>query len=165
MIYNDFFGTTALKDHYFDIILLPMNTFVRFPFGFLDTLFKKIKQYLSPQGLWILSNYKLPQDKPLKWKEGYYGELLVELGHGSIASEIYNLEATETHYGMHAVTYMCYNKLNRQYKLEKREIFRTANELILPKSLKKLVNDNDFTIEMFDDSSHSYVYGLAPKPS
>ncbi|MFX0061197.1 MAG: hypothetical protein ACFFC7_03355 [Candidatus Hermodarchaeota archaeon] len=161
MIYNDFFGTNALKDHSFDIILLPMNTFAGFPFGFIDTLFKKIKQYLSPKGLWIFSNYKLPQDKPLQWRKGYSGDLLVEIGQGSIALEIYNLEATETQYGMSAVTYMCYNKLTRQYKLKKREIFRTVNELIRPNFLKQLLEDNNFTIELFDDSSHSYVYGLA----
>ncbi|MHA2363508.1 MAG: hypothetical protein ACXAC7_06095 [Candidatus Hodarchaeales archaeon] len=94
-------------------------------------------------------------------QDRHSGELSVELGQEPIAGEYYNFKAKKTSYGAQAVTYMCLNRLTSKYQLKKHEIYRTVREFIQPNSFKKLIEENGFNIKLFDDSSHSLIYGLS----
>lgn len=164
LIYDNFLTTSGLKETSFDIILLPMNTLPSFSYNSLETLFTCVKKYLSKDGMFLLSNYKIPNQTRLRElmsrSQGYSGELDLELGSGFIASEHYDLPAIQTDYGAYIVTYVCFNTFSRNYVLEKRELIRYTLEFILKQKLQKIIEACGFSIEIFDDSSHSFVYGL-----
>ncbi|MHA2363509.1 MAG: hypothetical protein ACXAC7_06100 [Candidatus Hodarchaeales archaeon] len=62
IIFDDFFRTTLLNLNYFDIIILPMNTFPSFDYNQLKFLLSTVKKYLTDKGIFILSTYKLPEN-------------------------------------------------------------------------------------------------------
>ncbi|MHA1977233.1 MAG: hypothetical protein ACW98F_05560 [Candidatus Hodarchaeales archaeon] len=65
-----------------------------------------------------------------------------------------------TKYGAYSTTYICYTTFSRDYSLKKRDLFRSQTTFILPEPLKEIIATCGFSLEIFDDSSHSSVYGL-----
>ena len=165
IVFEDFLTTAAFEKAFFDVILLPMNTFPSFSFNSLDALFTAVRNHLSDDGMFLFSTYKIPAQLPaaLKQGKGHDGELLLELGMGSIAAEYYEFPAIETEYGAYSVTYMCYNTFTHDYTLKSREIYRYTLDFVSPSILQKVIETAGFSIKILDDSSHSLVYGLVFK--
>ncbi|UCG00629.1 MAG: hypothetical protein JSW11_13545 [Candidatus Heimdallarchaeota archaeon] len=162
IIFEDFLTTSAFKETFFDIILLPMNTFPSFSFNELHNLFTKVQNHLGPDGMFLFSTFKIPGKLPVAIDrgKGHDGELLLELGRGIIAAEYYEFPATEMEYGAQSVTYMCYNTFTRDYTLASREIYRYTLHFVSPAILQEVIETVGFSIKILDDSSHSRVYGL-----
>ncbi len=163
MIFDNFLTTSALKDNY-DVILLPMNTLANFPFVQLDSLFKTVHRYLTDEGLFLFSNYKITSSeqliKHINKDTEYSGDLLVDLGSGLLTAEYYDFPSTFTHYGAESITYICYSTFSREYALLKRSIFRSSTIFLLSDYLKQRLSANGFSVVINDDSSHSSVYGV-----
>lgn len=164
-IFDNFLTTSVFKENSFDIILLPMNTLANFSYNTFESLFKTVNRYLTEDGMFFFSNYKIPNkellDSYISRKQGYSGDLLLDLGSGLITAEYYDLPPLKTEYGAYSVTYICYSTFSRDYSLKKRELFRSITTFILPKPLKNIIAASGFSLEIFDDSSHSSVFGLA----
>ncbi|NPD89058.1 MAG: methyltransferase domain-containing protein [Asgard group archaeon] len=165
ILFDDFLKGSNVHQKQFDVIVLSMNTFPSFPFSMLENLFSAVRKHLNPNGSWIFSTYK-PKATDNKYnaknlRKNYSGELLIELVKDIIAGEHYQFPAIKKDYGMQAITYSSYNRLTRDYKLKERQIYRNTREFINPDNLKKIINNNDFSIEFIDTSSHSAVYYLS----
>ncbi len=167
IIFDDFFSTESLFPGSFDLILLPMNTLPNFSISLMPVLFQKVKQLLRPSGTWIFSTYKISDFESLQhsFKEKYSGELLVELREDIIVGEFFSFAPKKMNHGYRITNYSIYNTLSRKYDLKTREIFRTLQELIDPAFLHPFIEEQGFDIDFIDDSSHSRVYALSPKPS
>ena len=146
------------------MLLVRFNTVPNFSFNSLATLFTTVRKYLTKEGIFLFSNYKIPNQNQLpallNRRQGHSGKLLLELGSGSIAAEYYDLPAVKTEYGAYIVTYVCYNTFSRDYTLKKRELFRSSTEFILHQNLQNIFESCGFSIEIFNNSGHSFVYGL-----
>ncbi|PWI46622.1 hypothetical protein CEE45_15885 [Candidatus Heimdallarchaeota archaeon B3_Heim] len=164
MIYDNFLESQKLKENSCDIILLPMNTIPSFSIDLLKTLFITVGRYLTKDGMFLFSNYKIPDKERvsalINRRQGHSGELLLELGSGFIAAEYYDLPARKTEYGAYNVTYARYNTFSRDNTLQKKELFRSQTEFILHQHLQKIIETCGLSIEIFDDTSHSFTYGL-----
>ncbi|MHA2250488.1 MAG: methyltransferase domain-containing protein [Candidatus Kariarchaeaceae archaeon] len=164
IIFDDFFSTTKVKNNYFDLIVLPMNTF---PID-KSRLFSRVKQYLKTEGRFIFSTNKFPYDFDLdtldKSKDhSYDGELLVELGNHSIAVEYFNFGWEVTQQGVKQVYYTAYHKFSLEKQLISRELERSEKEIFDPKKLQEMIVNQGFTIELRDEQSHSDIYVLSMK--
>lgn len=160
--FDNFLTTSVFKNTTFDVILFPMNSFPSFAFSTLKVFFLTVHRYLAKNGMFLFSTYKI-QDQlltSLDLRKGHDGELLLELGEGAIAAEYYEFPVIETEFGAQIVTYMCYNTFSRDYTLETREIFRHTLDFGLHPLLQEIIESSGFHIKIFDDSSHSLVYGL-----
>ncbi|MHA2095902.1 MAG: class I SAM-dependent methyltransferase, partial [Candidatus Hodarchaeales archaeon] len=91
LIWDNFLTTSVLEERSFDIILLPMNTLANLSYQSYETLFKTVNNYLTEEGMFFFSNYKIPShellDDFISQKHGYSGDLLLELGSGLITAE------------------------------------------------------------------------------
>ncbi len=162
IIFDNFLTTSAFEGTSFDVILFPMNSFPSFDFGSLKAFFLTVHRHLTKNGMFLFSTYKI-QDQllaSLDLRKGHDGELLLELGQGAIVAEYYEFLVIETEFGAQIVTYMCYNTFSRDYTLETREIFRHTLDFGLQPRLHEIIETSGFRIKIFDDSSHSLVYGL-----
>ncbi len=162
IIFDDILTTSAFEGISFDLILFPMTSFPSFAFDTLKAFFFAVYRHLTKNGMFLFSNYKI-QDQlltSLDLRKGHDGELLLERGQGAIAAEYYEFPVIETEFGAQIVTYMCYNTFSRNYTLETREIYRHTLDFGFQPLLHEIIETSGFRIEIFDDSSHSLVYGL-----
>ncbi|MFX0116472.1 MAG: class I SAM-dependent methyltransferase [Candidatus Hodarchaeota archaeon] len=159
VIFDDFFTSDRLKAGSFDVIVLPMNTFPSFPVETLPQLFRRTKELLSDEGLWIFSTYKI-RGNLVANASRHDGEIRVREGQGPIVAEFYVLPRKLTDYGAREVTYARYTKLRQDHQKQQSYLFRNLVELLLPQMLQFIIEENGFDIAFQDVSSHSAVYGL-----
>ena len=91
IFFDNFLSTSSLEENSFDVIILPMNTLANFSYHNFESLFRTVHKYLAEDGMFIFSNYKIPDNLSLTGyvskKHGYSGDLLLELGSGLITAE------------------------------------------------------------------------------
>ena len=160
IFYDDFFHSTQLVGKQFDTIVLPMNIFPSFGPDELSLLFKSVKKYLTDEGQFIFTAYKIPEDEPQEklLNESYSGELLLDEGEGPIVLESYQFKKVLGHYGVEDINYLIYYRFNEYYLERKKYIYRKNGLLSRKEQIKQMVKENGFIITDINDKSHSLVF-------
>ncbi|OLS24859.1 MAG: hypothetical protein HeimC3_17340 [Candidatus Heimdallarchaeota archaeon LC_3] len=158
--YENFFRSKQFRKRKFDVIVLPMNTFPSFH-SKLDLLFRTVKNYLSEDGLFIFTSYKIPQNrtKEERRKGKYSGELLVEEEKKPILLEAFRFTETEGPYGIETVTYLIYYRFFEYYSIHKKYIYRLEHFVPQKNQIEKIITENGYKVKFFNDESHSLVFG------
>ena len=163
-VFDNFFTTEKLPFKAYDLIILPMNTFPSFPIQGIKQLFEKVKDYLTEDGYFLFSTYKTPENISLeyfkaKFQRDHGAEILIgddEL----LVSEYIQLYHELMDWGVYSREYHSINSLSREYKLINRGVFQNQSCFINRLWLHQLIKDQGYTISIFDESSHSAVYGV-----
>lgn len=168
IIYENFFTSSSLKLNSYDMIILPMNTFPSFAIAMFDRLLDRVKEYLTPDGVFIFSNYKIEKSdiQQLIIKEQvnrYSGEILLEDGSNKILSEYYTIEALTTKFGFFSRGYTSITRADTKFSIIERRIFRSQTNFVIDDFITKRIKKKGYKLLINDDSSHSRVYVLQPK--
>ena len=160
IFFENFFNSDQLKKRKFDVILLPMNTFPSF-YSNLELLFKTVKNFLSEDGIFIFTTYKTPKDRTKEelLKESYSGELLLGEGEKPITLEVFRFSGMEGEYGIESVSYLIYYRFSEYYRSYEKFIYRLKHFVPQKDHVEKIIERNGFKIELFDDKSHSLIFG------
>jgi hypothetical protein len=145
-----------------------MTTIASFNPDSLEQLLKQVKLLLVGGGIFIFSNYKLPdkiQEVYIEFLQdrSYSAEILPALDSNfiprdSIISEFYRMGIKSTEYGGHSTNLMVFTQINREFERLKREFYAIQTFYYVEDFLSQIIEEYGGKVLDIDGSSHSNVY-------
>lgn len=160
ILYDDFFNSKKLKGRKFDIIALTMNTFPEFGPEGIPMLFRTAEKYLSEDGRFMFSSYKLPDDFPVEklLRERSSSELVLEDKEHPIIHEFTELITLLASKEVKKVGYQVNYKFSNYYRTREKTIYRNIALLLRRSQIEQKIQENGFVLEEVRSDQYSYVF-------